>query len=103
MPFFHRRPPPQLHPDTIRRLHRIFPEEEWREAEDLVFSGCGAARTLGCSDGDLERVRIAALKLSAGNVVDLLNATRLARTDYRDLLMAAGFGFDVRAHLTWEP
>jgi len=33
----------------------------------------------------------------------LLEAIELAKADWRDLLMAAGFGEDVRAHEFWIP
>src|SRR5580704_7032158 len=45
----------------------------------------------------LERVRFAALKVSKGDLRELQKAVKLAHTDWRDLLMAAGFGHDVSA------
>lgn len=30
-------------------------------------------------------------------------ALALFEVDYRDLLMSAGFGYDTRAHLSWQP
>jgi hypothetical protein len=41
------------------------------------------------------------LKLSEGNLDKLNRAVALAKTDWRDLLMAAGFGEDIKAHLAW--
>lgn len=52
---------------------------------------------------ELERYQFAALKLSRGKLPRLLDAIQLAKTDWRDLLMAAGFGENVRAHLDWNP
>ena len=49
----------------------------------------------------MERIRFAALKISKGNMLKLLQAIDEARMDWRDLLMAADFGFDVHAHETW--
>ena len=51
----------------------------------------------------LERLRFAALKLSQGELNKLLDAVILAQTDWRDLLVAAGFADDVQAHLSWLP
>ena len=51
----------------------------------------------------LERVRFSALKLSAGNIDKLKDAIELAKTDWRDLLVAAGFATDVTAHKSWIP
>lgn len=49
----------------------------------------------------MERIRFAALKLSRGNPHKLLRAIEEARMDWRDLLMAAGFGTDENAHEIW--
>lgn len=51
----------------------------------------------------LERVRFAVLKLSGGDLEKLRKAVKLAQTDWRDVLMAAGFGHDVNAHKSWSP
>jgi uncharacterized protein (TIGR02996 family) len=49
----------------------------------------------------LERVRFAALKLSGGKLSELRKAIRLAKEDWRDLLVAAGFADDTRAYQRW--
>jgi hypothetical protein len=57
-----------------------------------------------CDDSDeiqMERIRFAALKLSKGNPHKLLRAIEEARVDWRDLLLAAGFGTDENAHDIW--
>lgn len=51
----------------------------------------------------LERFRFAALKYSDGKLPLLEGAVQLAKEDWRDLLLAAGFGYDVEAHGRWEP
>jgi hypothetical protein len=81
-----------LSPETRRRLDVLFPGRNREEAEALL---------LECGDSD--RLRFAALKLSGGNYRKLVEAVELAKIDWRDLLMAAGFGYDVRAHEDWEP
>jgi hypothetical protein len=48
-------------------------------------------------------VRFAALKLSAGGMDRLRKAIELAKTDWRDLLVAAEFANDVNAHKRWSP
>ncbi len=47
------------------------------------------------------RVRAAALRLSRGDLEKLKRSIALGRRDWRDLLMAADFGDDVRAHERW--
>ena len=51
----------------------------------------------------LERVRFAALDLSAGRMDKLRDAVALANKDRRDLLVGAGFGESVDAHKHWKP
>ena len=55
----------------------------------------------GQNESEMERLRFAAIKLSKGNLHQLRKAIDLARIDWRDLLMAAGFGDDVDAHNEW--
>jgi len=51
----------------------------------------------------LERIRYAVLKLSHGDLAELRKAVESAQIDWRDVLVAAGFGNDVRAHGAWFP
>jgi hypothetical protein len=48
-----------------------------------------------------ERVQIGVLKISNGNIDELLSAIILAQTDWRDLLIAAGFGHSITEHENW--
>lgn len=50
---------------------------------------------------DMDRIRVATLKVSGGNVAKLEQAVELAKIDWRDLFMAAGFESDINAHNTW--
>ncbi|HZN02038.1 MAG TPA: hypothetical protein VFD06_00475 [Candidatus Polarisedimenticolia bacterium] len=90
---------------TRERLERLFHGEDARVAAELLVNECGgnlpfAANVdpVGC-----ERTRFAALKLSKGRLDLLRQAIELAKVDWRDLLMAAGFGHDVNAHKGWVP
>jgi hypothetical protein len=51
----------------------------------------------------LERIRIAVLKLSHGDLNALQRAIDLAQHDWRDVLVAAGFADDIKAHESWWP
>ena len=90
----------QLSEATKRRLERLFSGADRDAVESLLVHECG--ETLHWPGGSipesLERVRFAALEFSQGDVARLLDAVRLAQIDWRDLLMAAGFGEDVNAH-----
>jgi len=50
---------------------------------------------------DLERIHFAILKLSSGKLDRLKSAIELAKSDWRDLLVAAGFENDLNAHSVW--
>ena len=92
---------------TQERLQRVFVNDANRSA---------AARLLEieCADNlpllggpatpvSLERIRFAVLKLSEGTMEGLRTSIELAQADWRDLLMAAGFGDNVTAHEEWSP
>jgi hypothetical protein len=49
----------------------------------------------------MERIRFAVLKLATESEAGLDAAVNLANTDWRDLLMSAGFGKDLDAHEKW--
>jgi hypothetical protein len=50
----------------------------------------------------MERWRFSALKLSEGNIEKLSKAIELAKLDWRDLLVSAGFDA-VDARIRWVP
>lgn len=50
-----------------------------------------------------ERIRFSVLKLSKGNLADLETNIAAAHQDWRDVLMAAGFGESETAHRDWLP
>lgn len=78
--------------------------EEMRAAA-LLFLEQECADNLPLCEGydsqQLERVRFAALKLSQGDLVKLAEAVNLAKIDWRDVLVAAGFAESVTAHEQW--
>lgn len=50
---------------------------------------------------DMERIRFAILKLTIASPLNLAVGICMAQSDWRDLLMSAGFGNDAAQHLTW--
>lgn len=96
---------PELRPETLRRIDILFSAENREAAKNFLYEQCGN-NLPGLSQtntNEMERLRVAALKYSDGDLSKLESAIKLAQRDYRDLLMAAGFGHDVHAHQTWEP
>jgi hypothetical protein len=94
----------RLSPDTEARVEALFPPESRAEVADLLIHQCGNNLPLleKLDEFELERFQFAALKLSGGSVDKLRKAIQLAKSDWRDLLVSAGFG-DVNAHKTWFP
>jgi hypothetical protein len=92
-------------PTSLVRNHvvRLFPAQEQEEVTRLLQEDCGTALpgTDNASAEFFERVQCAALKLSAGRMDRLYDAIALAHTDWRDLLVAAGFADDIHAHEGW--
>ena len=94
-----------LSSNTRIRLEAIFRLTDRPEAEKMLVEECADNLPFleDADQIDLERFRFAALKLSEGRLDKLRSAVHLAKVDWRDLLMAAGFGEDVDAHLGWMP
>ena len=83
----------------------MFSGPDRQVAIDLLITQCGnnlpfCERSTAKS---LERIRFAVLKLSHGDLHELSNAVESAQIDWRDVLVAAGFSTDVRAHEKWLP
>ena len=98
-------PASSLSPETLRRLDLLFRPEDRTEAARLLFEECGNNLPF-LEDRDeqgLERFQFAALKLSGGELDDLRKAIDLAKIDWRDLLVAAGFAHDPLEHQRWNP
>jgi hypothetical protein len=76
---------------TRVRMELLFTWDKRAEAERLL-------RVLSS-----ERERFAALRLSGGNLDKLKEAVALGKSDFRDLLLEAGFANDGEQHQRWWP
>ena len=94
-----------LSPETRRRVNILFPPGQRDEAASILTKRCGNNLLFleKLNEYELERFRYAALKLSNGRLEQLRRAADIANLDWRDLLMAAGFGENVDAHREWLP
>ena len=97
--------PQPLSRETRRRLDLLFAPADRPGAESMLVDECGNNLPLleSMDSHRLERFRFAALRLSQGDLARLRQAIDLAKRDWRDLLMAAGFGEDVTEHERWLP
>ncbi len=84
-------------------IMRLFPLEEQEEVAHLLQEDCSIVLCFAedAPSEFFERVQCAALKLSEGRIDKLYDAIALAQTDWRDLLVSAGFAEDPLAHKDW--
>jgi hypothetical protein len=86
---------------TGQRIAMLFGPDDIEFVASLLTDECGSNLTE--HRGLLERIRFAVLKLSHGDLNALGRAIDLAKRDWRDALVAAGFGDDTKAHESWWP
>jgi hypothetical protein len=93
----------ELSEGTWQVIRKLFGPEERAEVAHLLEQECGNNLPfLGDLDPyRLERFRYAALKLSGGRMSELRTAIAVAKQDWRDLLVAAGFANSLDAHKQW--
>jgi hypothetical protein len=99
-------PPLPVSQQTEDRIALLFPIDRQRAlARTILSEQCGHNLPFmrNASEAALERLQFAALKLSDGNLDKLNRAVDLANRDWRDLLMAGGFGERIDAHESWRP
>src|SRR5947207_90841 len=91
--------------ETRRRLDALFPPEKREVAAKLLTEHCGESLPLtDRANVDFwDRIRFAVLKSSNGDLRRLEREVEGANGDWRDTLMAAGFGESVTAHKDWFP
>lgn len=94
-----------LSPRTLRHVKRLFDSGDADRAAELLITECGNNLPLckRATPESMERIRFAVLKLSQGDLNQLIKWIGLAKIDWRDVLMAAGFGNDARTHSRWRP
>jgi len=94
--------PAQISPETEKRIRLLFSPDEHELVRVILLEECGNNLPFlrDFNELELERFRFAVLKLSEGKLDKFDRAIALAKSDWRDLLMAAGFAEDVNAHLS---
>jgi hypothetical protein len=82
-------------------IDRAFPITDRIAVANLLVERCGDNLPLVRTGDAIERVRLAVLKLAAGRAEAILDHLAVAQQDWRDVLVAAGFGSDLEAHRRW--
>ncbi len=75
-------------------LSKLARRLEIEAAENIPFHN-------NSKSADMDRIRFSILKVIATNVDSEENAFDLAKTDWRDLFVAAGFADDANEHKNW--
>ena len=92
---------------ALQKIEVLFIPEDRDTARRLIEEQCGTnlplTNHMGTEPEGFDRIRFAVLKLSKGNIKDLEYWIEQATIDWRDVLMAAGFGENIHAHLKWNP
>ena len=97
-----RRPFIALSEAVEQRLRAQFAPEERAEARRQLEHDCGSnIDDFGPSPADYDRLRFAAMKASCSRIEGLRWALAMAKTDWRDLLVHAGFAQDATEHTRW--
>jgi hypothetical protein len=84
-------------------VERLFDPGDAVRAQRMLVEECGTNLPF-CDSQDaagLERIRFAVLMLSEGDLGKLRTAIDRASADWRDVLVAAGFGYSLTAHDQW--
>ena len=96
-----------LTPAVVEKIEALFPAENREVAGRMIADQCGGNLPLythmGLDPSGFDRIRFAVLKLSREDLERLQREIEGANIDWRDTLMAAGFGEDIHAHLQWHP
>src|SRR5688572_16666405 len=96
-----------LTPAVVQKIEALFSPEDRETAKRLLLERCGGdlplSNHMSSDPSGFDRIRFAVLKLSKGNLESLRREIDEAHIDWRDTLMAAGFGQDIHAHLKWNP
>jgi hypothetical protein len=87
------------------KIELVFEANLRAEASVLIQKHCGFSLPLmqTTNPDDYDRIRFAVIKLSKGRLERLREFIGAAHKDWRDVLIGAGFGWDVKAHLHWNP
>jgi hypothetical protein len=96
-----------LTPAVVQKIEALFAPESREAAGRMIAERCGAdlllSTHMGPDASGFDRIRFAVLKLSRGDLERLKQEIESAHFDWRDTLMATGFGEDTHANLRWHP
>ncbi len=88
---------------TRSLISKMFSKSDGIVISDMLYRAVSANISFcaNSSPEDMERIRFAILKMTKHSPLNLAVGIYLAQSDWRDLLMAAGFGDDATQHMIW--
>jgi len=97
---------PKLSRETQRRVDMMYSPEQREEVTRLLGEQCGHNIPGTRPDWDevaFEQLRFSVLKVSRGDIEALKKAITLAKIDFRDVIIWAGFASSTGEHKKWLP
>ena len=93
----------ELSQNTLNLVYSLYETSEAQKVCERLDNECGTEALLceGWTPRQMDRIRYAVLRLATEKDMCLDSAINLAKSDWRDLLLAAGFGNDLDAHEKW--
>jgi hypothetical protein len=92
-----------LSQEAEKRVALLFEPTHQEIVRTILVRDCGANLWRDTSETEIDRLRFAVLKVSRGSLDRLVYAIERAKTDWRDVLLAAGFANNPQAHRSWLP
>jgi hypothetical protein len=88
---------------TQKLISRLFTKSEGSIVSDLLIRSVSNNIPFYADSNpeQLEPIRFAVIKMTKESPLNLAVGIYLAQTDWRDLLMSAGFGDDTSQHMAW--
>jgi len=97
---------PMLGPLTQALIDSVCPAPQRAAVANLLSQRCaGNLPGVGTTpdwQALIDRVQLATLRGSDWDLSRITRAVELANTDWRDVLMGAGFGHSLRTHVQWQ-
>ena len=94
---------PPLSKRTSDLVDKLFLPDDQAEAKRLLIEECGENLPFcnGQDEVQMERIRFGAIRLGIGFLDEFRKAISVAKSDWRDLLVAARFAESLTAHDRW--
>ena len=94
---------PPLSQEAEKRIALLFEPKYQDTVRTILVHDCGNNLWTKANETEIDRLRFAVLKVSRGRMDRLTAVVEAAKTDWRDVLLWAGFANNPQAHRSWLP